>query len=754
MNVEYERSVQNHPGRFALKRRLIATFERDKGVWRVGIVALWLFGGAAVALTALGMPTGLGAAIDMTVGVVLHTIAFVVSSAIVGALLQLIRVRAPRATIGAFVYTGVIAGAILYYSEFGWQGSTIYATVASVGVLGLGLLAGAIARMPRVRIAVTTLVALAIVFALTGFPRLGEHSNDDADADRVDDKGIVHTLSSSVGSVPDPSLPGEYAVRSLTYGSGTDKRRAEFGEQATERSATVDASAFISDWTWQREKFWGFDEKDLPLNGRVWMPDGPGPYPIVLIVHGNHLMEKFSDTGYGYLGELLASQGFIAVSVDENFFNYSVWSGIPKRDMELRAWLLLRHIGQLQRFAADPGSIFYGKIDFDQVALLGHSRGGQAAAMATDRERWFPDDKSLPSADSYKVQAVVELAPTDTLVGGKQSELKDVSYLTLQGAKDSDIVNFYGDRQYGRVTFTGDAAEDEENFKASLYIEDANHSQFNTAWGWSDNAMPTALFIRPKGLLEAEQQRKIAKAYVSAFLQAVLKDNETYDRLLRDYRAGLEFLPGTRYFNQYENGGFRRLADFGGSDRERLSDGVTAEASNLSDWRHVDAQDRQGEGKEDGGVLLAWEREGRYTVKLDDTKAASIADDPVLVFSLANMAEDVSDETGATADEPLSIDVEVRDELGNEVRLPLDEFMETEPQAATSFTWLPGMEAVLSGGKFKDAEEAVYQTYELPLARFTEENGEFDPEEWSEVTFVFKEGPGKVMLDELGWMPE
>ncbi|MFC5470295.1 alpha/beta hydrolase family protein [Cohnella suwonensis] len=749
MHVEFTRQAENKSGRWRHGKRLSGTFERDAGVWRAAIAALWLFGGAAVALAALGMPTGFGAATDATIGVALHTIAYAASSSIIAALLKLARLKAPRATIGGFVYTGIVVGFILYYSEFGWKGAAFYSTAAALTALGLGLLAGAIARMPRARIAASALAALSIAYALAGFPAM------QSGTDAGNGKDGAYVLSAGYDAVSDPSTPGEYAVRSFTYGSGTDKQRPEYGAKTTAISDVVDASAYIDSWPWLREKFWGFDESELPLNGRVWMPDGAGPFPVVLMVHGNHLMEKFSDAGYGYLGELLASRGFVAISIDENFFNYSVWSGIPDRDMELRAWLLLKHIGQLQRFAADPESPFYGKIDFERAALLGHSRGGQAAAMATDRERWYPDDEGLPAADSYKVRAVVELAPTDTLVDGKRSELKDISYLTLQGAKDADIVNFYGDRQYGRVSFTGGAtAEEEEPFKASLYIEDANHSQFNTDWGLSDNSLPTALFIRPEGLLEPEQQRHIAKAYVSAFLQASLTDDEAYDRLFQDYRTGLGFLPDTRYFNQYESGGFRRLADFGGSDREELSYGVTAEASNLTDWRHVDAQDRQGEGKGDGGVVLAWDREGRYAVRLSDAAAAGIADDPVLVFSLANMAEDVADEAGVKAEEPLSIDVEVKDELGHAVRLPLNEFMDTEPQAATSFTWLPGMEAELSDGKFKDAEEAVYQTYELPLERFAQENGEFDPEEWSEVTFYFNDGPGKVMLDELGWMPE
>jgi hypothetical protein len=36
-----------------------------------------------------------------------------------------------------------------------------------------------------------------------------------------------------------------------------------------------------------RKEYWGFDFTKLPVHGRVWYPDGAGPFPLVLIVHGN-----------------------------------------------------------------------------------------------------------------------------------------------------------------------------------------------------------------------------------------------------------------------------------------------------------------------------------------------------------------------------------------------------------------------------------------------------------------------------------
>jgi hypothetical protein len=66
----------------------------------------------------------------------------------------------------------------------------------------------------------------------------------------------------------------------------------------------VDGPAFLEGWGALRQSYWGFGPDALPLNARVWYPDGAGPLPLVLIVHGNAPMEKWSDQGYAYLGEL------------------------------------------------------------------------------------------------------------------------------------------------------------------------------------------------------------------------------------------------------------------------------------------------------------------------------------------------------------------------------------------------------------------------------------------------------------------
>ncbi|MDH4071651.1 MAG: hypothetical protein OEV41_00950, partial [Gammaproteobacteria bacterium] len=249
--------------------------------------------------------------------------------------------------------------------------------------------------------------------------------------------------------LPNPGLPGDYPVLTLTYGSGKDLRREEYGDAVTIAARRVDGSKLIDNWDgfsgWLRTSYWGFDATGLPLQARVWYPDGDGPFPVVLVVHGNHGMEDFSDPGYAYLGELFASRGIIFASVDQNYINSSVaslveiWDGRPglKEENDARGWLLLEHLRLWRDWNEDPGHRFYGKVDIDRVALIGHSRGGEAVGVAAafnalDR---YPDDASVDFDFGFNLRGVIAIAPVYGQYEPRErpTPVRDVNYFTIHG---------------------------------------------------------------------------------------------------------------------------------------------------------------------------------------------------------------------------------------------------------------------------------------------------------------------------------
>ncbi|MBB3109812.1 dienelactone hydrolase [Paenibacillus phyllosphaerae] len=727
--------------------RFIATFARDTLFWRLSVIGVWVVYMISLLLTVLGTPTGLGVAIDCLIAAFLGTVVMGTACSIIAFLFSMMYVPLPRFFAGSLLYTGFIVYVILYHADMG----NYVSVVSSVIVAVAGAIAGIIlAILLHPRIGGKSKLAFATVLVLAGVSSIAwPPANTPAEPALA--PGEV--LDVPIIEAGNPALAGSYPVRAFTYGSGVDRHRSEYGEAVGLITPSVDASAYITKWSRIREWFWGFDETALPVNGRMWMPEGEGPFPVVLIVHGNHLMEQFSDGGYAYLGELLASRGFVTVSVDENFLNYSVWGNIPNQDFKVRAWMLLKHLQQLANFNQLPGNPMSGKLDMNRVALMGHSRGGQAAPMAADWTRWFKSDQTLAGLEDIHVQAVVAIAPTDKQIDKTSARLKDIYYLTLQGAQDGDVNDFYGERQYIRTSFSNTAAGN-ERFKASLYIGEANHSRFNTDWGTMDDSLPGGLFLRHAGMMPADDQREVAKVYIAAFLETALHGKSDYEPLFEDYRTAGSWLPEATYFNQYEKGAFLPLATFD-EDRDKTvqQDGSTAEVDGLQ-WSEEEAIDRQRHNRGTRGVVLKWNegRGGSYTIELSESfrrRLSGASPETVLQFSMSDLERDLREKEQTIP--PLDVQVDVTLQDGSSITQPLQAFMPVVEPVQSQFTIASWMEKRIKDGKYKESTEPVLQTYRLPLKVYDFGGQPTDASEITAITFRFQGGPGKVMLDNIGF---
>jgi len=560
-------------------------------------------------------------------------------------------------------------------------------------------------------------------------------------------------------AMPDPSRPGSYTVRKLFYGSGHDRHRVEYGADADLVTEPVDGSALVERWTELRTAYWGFGPEALPLNGRVWYPEGEGPFPLVLIVHGNHAMEDFSDHGYAYLGELLASRGFILVSVDENYLNLSPFADALivsslKEENDLRGWLLLEHLRVWRDWNSTSDNPFYHKVDLDNLALIGHSRGGEAVAVAAafNELPYYPDDTTVRFDYGFDIRSVVAIAPIDGQYKptGRGTVLKNVNYLVLHGAHDMDVVTFSGARQYARVRFT-----DGGNwFKTSLYIYGANHGQFNTSWGRKDLFEPLMRVFNLQQLMPAEQQEQIAEVYISAFLEATLRGESGYQPLFRDHRRAREWLPNTIYISQYEDAITQMVSTY----QEDINVATTTlpggvqESENLTVWREQLVEAKWGD-MDNHAVYLGWDVDtsaasASYAIQLPE-RELRLNQNSVLVFALADANEDPTPETEDDREqsprELIDLTVKVVDAEGEIARLPLSSFSFLQPQLEGQI----GKAAFMSP---LPKSEVVFQHFEFPLAAFVAANPAFDPTSLEQVCFVFdRTRVGVVVLDDIGF---
>ncbi|MDR4515923.1 MAG: hypothetical protein MRK00_00770 [Nitrosomonas sp.] len=567
---------------------------------------------------------------------------------------------------------------------------------------------------------------------------------------------------SQLTNIENPSLAGDSSVKNFTYGSGTDKQRFEFRGNVQYRTEPVDASSILYAWhgskaKW-REKFWGFGLDEFPINGSVWMPEGDGPFPLILIVHGNSSMEKFSDQGYAYLGELLASRGFIVVSVDQNFVN-ATWSGDFKgQEMPVRGWLLLKHLEQWRSWNQDKFHDLFGKIKIDEIILIGHSRGGEAVAIAASFNTlsFFPDNANLEFDFNFNIIGIVEIAPTDTRYFRRMA-LKNINYLSLHGSHDSDQASFFGFRQYQRIEFT----DNNYWFNAGLYIHRANHSQFNTVWGDKDLKLPFSWLLDVNSVIAAEEQRQIAKVYISAFAETIFNRKKEYLPIFKNASVIRDWVPPTIYLNNFKDSKNLIIADF-----EEDIDLTTAKlgiikALNLEIWREEPLQFRDMNTQENNALILGWDsradtnkHDKSYEIILDNPMDLQKVESLLLSMAAGNPGElGVNNKGNYTGENDLNDDskgelnftIQLTDARNNRLSISSDAVKKIAPRLKINFMKLKSLNKY-----WGDSWEPSLESFEYPLTDFDGDIEKFG--KLHSIKFIFnKTDHGVLIMDNLGF---
>jgi len=528
------------------------------------------------------------------------------------------------------------------------------------------------------------------------------------------------------GAMADPTMAGPFRVTETAYGSGTYTAEAAYGPDVPITTPSVDASRIIGGWTKgsTRAKVWGFTAAALPLNARVWAPQGAGPFPLVLILHGNSAFTD-SETGFAYLGTLLASRGYLVASIDENFLNTGLLDkAYPITGADAaRAWLLLAHLHLWHTFNDTPASPFTGKVDLDHVSLIGHSRGGEAVAVAASRATELGALAGTPPDPDVRIRTVIALAPSDGQFDKKTPiQLTGINYLTLAGTYDADVSTFAGARQYARTKIGPNLV------KAAVSIGRGNHTQFNTQWGRYDVGLGLAKHVLDTaGLLSPTQQRQAAKAYISAFLELTIHHRAAARPLFDQTATGMSWLPATTYIQQYATGPTRLVQQFpAGSGATRSPIGTVKLTGASAGSMALPTRT----GPSTNHVLeLGWKpgtTAARYTITA--IPARSLPTHPVLTADIANAT------AGAAA-----LQVTITDAAGHTATVPFGEHPQLTPLITGSVLKPP-----LPGGSIS---EPPLQTFQLPLATATG----VDPTTITSMDITFTApGGGSLYLDNIG----
>jgi hypothetical protein len=498
-------------------------------------------------------------------------------------------------------------------------------------------------------------------------------------------------------------------------------------------------------------------------------------YPLVILAHGRHSPVEFerhpngtrrldavcrpillrtgagtfdefrSYEGLDYLATHLASHGFIAVSINLNGrFDPTTGVGqlarpqgrmvtckpfvINEVAIHHRGMTVLRHIQEMSR-RNTVGPLFQGRVDLGNIALIGHSRGGEAVVSAYDINR---NPLIVPPADRANIRAVVSIAPTDF-----RNISIDAPYLAIVGSDDDDVSQVHGLRIYDRAVPP----------KQIVWIVGAIHNYFSSNWLWQDE-------VRADPPVTRAQHQDIAGGYCNLFLLAHLRGVAganpyfTGERRLNSL-AGVEIhhayqVPGTRVVDNFEDAPADRT-------RNSLLGAVTATGSTFDEQALDQLNAACGVNlpswfQDTNGLMLEWHTlSARYTTSLG---GISVAGYSVLSF---RVGQDRSvNPAGGTQD--FRVRLRGRNLRGGphaEAVLRVRDFGTIPPPRTKTVSAGTGP-APACTSLWGTMTLSMLKTIRLPLARFSQANTNLDLTSLDSISFEFNvNAVGRLAFDDI-----
>lgn len=354
-------------------------------------------------------------------------------------------------------------------------------------------------------------------------------------------------LSGCVPSAP-PSdqvvIPPTEIAPTLEIGQATTTAAAQDLPVVVEYNlgeTTISQSMFPED-----DRFYNMPVR---LNGIIAAPSGEdGPYPVVLILHGNHPgcpvpegdmidrwpcdpeIERRNYTGFDYLVGRLAAQGYVALSININAeYTFGFGEPIP---FERLGQLVNLHLEALA-VAVGGGTNNFGveldgRADMSRLAFIGHSQGAEGAF-------WLIQQAGLDSPDAFAnvgygpAYGLLMIASAANWAGAKGARLP---LAVILPACDMDVFTQDGQLYYEITRLD----LQQTSWASSIWLERANHNYFNQTLSDEAVSRPDRPDCEP--LLEPETQRDFLSDYTLAFFTTIFtEDPAAMERLGMDSQA-------------------------------------------------------------------------------------------------------------------------------------------------------------------------------------------------------------------------
>ncbi|MEW9077003.1 hypothetical protein [Terrisporobacter glycolicus] len=253
-------------------------------------------------------------------------------------------------------------------------------------------------------------------------------------------------------------------------------------------------------------------------NGSITVPEG-NKLPLVIFLHGSYQgtgLSTYFDVGFSDNMKALAKEGFVSLglnltpvySLDASGSNKN---SRDKAQKDLFNKILKTHIESLKNAVNKDDDNIYGfdmknKIDFNNVILVGHSRGGQNIFLGNE----------ILKEMGLNVKGNISIAPANYWPAF--DSYPDVPTGIILPQLDGDVVTLDG-----RQIFDTMALQKRKNDLQLIYLYSANHNNFNSTIFEEDNSFVDAKGNILKEPMSGKVQRDFASKYIVDFSKSTIE---------------------------------------------------------------------------------------------------------------------------------------------------------------------------------------------------------------------------------------
>src|SRR5690625_1509241 len=301
----------------------------------------------------------------------------------------------------------------------------------------------------------------------------------------------------------------------------------------------------------------------------------------------------------------------------------------------------------------------------------------------------------------------------------EQTIICDLIDVVSEDALDDDVNDFGNEKQFFRTTYDPNT----DHFRASVYIEKANHTQFNSDWGRLDLSVPRGLFLNKKKIMKPEEQREVAKLFMTAFFERIFNKDRTFEDVFRNHYFVKDYLPDTNIVTKYNPASYRVIESF-------EDDFSYEKAEGFDELEITTPKHRKGSNRMRDALSLTWSGVGSLPIDVSDK---NISEAKEFVITMAN-----TDDQGNQSPE---VSVEFLMRNGEKEIIDVTKSMPFPPVIKTKFTHYGLFDTFFRGDRYANDWEPVFQTFYIPVEKV---------ENVAEMIIHVEAEKGQIMIQEVG----